>query len=95
MVVKPPLQTRVFVYKIMESSLPTVLVRPGEADRIIGGHPWIYSGSVLRLTQPAEEGARSLKIGPSDPGVVQKLPDPARSRHDVLMLVEPLLVVPA
>src|ERR1700735_5570645 len=41
----------------MESSLPTVLVRPGEADRIIGGHPWIYSGSVLRLTQPAEEGA--------------------------------------
>jgi len=34
-----------------------VLVRPGEADRIIGGHPWIYSGSVLRLTQPAEEGA--------------------------------------
>jgi 23S rRNA (cytosine1962-C5)-methyltransferase len=40
----------------MESSLPTVLVRPGEADRIIGGHPWIYSGSVLRLTQPAEEG---------------------------------------
>lgn len=41
----------------MESPLPTVLVRPGEADRIIGGHPWIYSGSVLRLTQPAEEGA--------------------------------------
>src|SRR6202453_4812486 len=53
----PPLQTRESVYKIMESSLPTVLVRPGEADRIIGGHPWIYSGSVLRLTQPAEEGA--------------------------------------
>jgi len=41
----------------MEASLPTLLVRPGEADRIIGGHPWIYSGSVLRLTQPAEEGA--------------------------------------
>src|SRR3984957_17983136 len=41
----------------MELSLPTLLVRPGEADRIIGGHPWIYSGSVLRLTQPAEEGA--------------------------------------
>jgi 23S rRNA (cytosine1962-C5)-methyltransferase len=41
----------------MEAPLPTVLVRPGEADRIIGGHPWIYSGSVLRLTQPAEEGA--------------------------------------
>src|SRR5579859_2179259 len=41
----------------MEISLPTVLVRPGEADRIIGGHPWIYGGSVLRLTQPAEDGA--------------------------------------
>jgi 23S rRNA (cytosine1962-C5)-methyltransferase len=37
--------------------LPTVLIRPGEADRIIAGHPWIYGGSVLRLTQPAEDGA--------------------------------------
>ena len=37
--------------------LPTVLLRPGEADRIIAGHPWIYSGSVLRLTNPAEDGA--------------------------------------
>src|SRR5580693_4945568 len=44
----------------MESSspaLPTVLLRPGEADRVIAGHPWIYSGSVLRLTHPAEDGA--------------------------------------
>jgi 23S rRNA (cytosine1962-C5)-methyltransferase len=44
----------------MESSstaLPTVLVRPGEADRIIAGHPWIYAGSALRLTQPAADGA--------------------------------------
>ena len=39
------------------SHLPTVLVRPGEADRIVAGHPWIYSGSVLRLTHPAEDGA--------------------------------------
>jgi 23S rRNA (cytosine1962-C5)-methyltransferase len=37
-------------------SLPTVLLRPGEADRIIAGHPWIYQGSVLRLTQPATDG---------------------------------------
>jgi 23S rRNA (cytosine1962-C5)-methyltransferase len=45
---------------IMESSsptLPTVLLRPGEADRIIAGHPWIYHGSVLRLTHAAEDGA--------------------------------------
>ncbi|WP_040550140.1 class I SAM-dependent rRNA methyltransferase [Pedosphaera parvula] len=41
----------------MEPSLPTVLLRPGEADRIVAGHPWIYGGSVLRLTQPAEDGA--------------------------------------
>lgn len=38
-------------------TLPTVLLRPGEADRIISGHPWIYSGSILRLTTPAEDGA--------------------------------------
>lgn len=38
-------------------SLPTVLLRPGEADRIIAGHPWIYSGSVLRLTAPVDDGA--------------------------------------
>src|SRR5258708_20696374 len=37
-------------------TLPTVLLRPGEADRIVAGHPWIYHGSVLRLTQPAADG---------------------------------------
>jgi 23S rRNA (cytosine1962-C5)-methyltransferase len=37
-------------------TLPTVLLRPGEADRILAGHPWIYHGSVLRLTQPAADG---------------------------------------
>src|SRR6266487_2294601 len=37
-------------------ALPTVLLRPGEADRIIAGHPWVYHGSVLRLTRPAEDG---------------------------------------
>src|SRR5207245_9588710 len=43
------------VYKLMES-LPTVLRRPGEADRVVAGHPWIYQGSILRLTQPARDG---------------------------------------
>jgi len=38
------------------TSLPTVLLRPGEADRIVAGHPWIYQGSVLRLTAPAQDG---------------------------------------
>jgi 23S rRNA (cytosine1962-C5)-methyltransferase len=39
------------------STLPTILLRPGEADRVVSGHPWIYNGSLLRLTQPAEDGA--------------------------------------
>jgi 23S rRNA (cytosine1962-C5)-methyltransferase len=38
-------------------TFPTVLLKPGEADRILAGHPWIYQGSVLRLTQPAADGA--------------------------------------
>ena len=37
--------------------MSTVLLRPGEADRIAAGHPWIYTGSVLRLTHPADDGA--------------------------------------
>ena len=37
-------------------SLSTVLLRPGEADRIIAGHPWVYQGSILRLTQAAADG---------------------------------------
>jgi 23S rRNA (cytosine1962-C5)-methyltransferase len=41
----------------MEAPLPTVLLRPGEADRVVAGHPWIYSGSVLRMTQPPVDGA--------------------------------------
>src|SRR6516225_6684961 len=37
--------------------LPTVLLKPGEADRILAGHPWVYHSSVLRLTQPAADGS--------------------------------------
>jgi 23S rRNA (cytosine1962-C5)-methyltransferase len=40
----------------MEPSLPTVIVRPGEADRLVAGHPWLYHGAGLRLTQPAADG---------------------------------------
>src|SRR5437867_12533253 len=36
--------------------LATVVVKAGEADRLVAGHPWIYHGSVLRLTQPATDG---------------------------------------
>jgi 23S rRNA (cytosine1962-C5)-methyltransferase len=38
-------------------SLPTILLKPGEADRVVAGHPWVYQGSVLRLTLPAADGA--------------------------------------
>jgi 23S rRNA (cytosine1962-C5)-methyltransferase len=34
-----------------------VIVRPGDADRILAGHPWIYAGSILRLTAPAADGS--------------------------------------
>jgi len=37
-------------------TLPTVLLRPGEADRIVAGHPWIYNNEVLRLATPASDG---------------------------------------
>ncbi len=36
--------------------IPTVIVRPGEADRLLAGHPWVYQGAVQRLTQPATDG---------------------------------------
>ena len=36
--------------------MPTVLLRPGEADRVIAGHPWIYKGSILRMSAPASDG---------------------------------------
>ncbi len=36
--------------------LPTVLLKPGEADRIVAGHPWIYHGEILRVTQPPADG---------------------------------------
>ena len=38
-------------------TLPTILLKPGEADRIIAGHPWVYQSSVMRLTHPAADGA--------------------------------------
>src|SRR5437773_10586102 len=40
----------------MMNGLPTVILKPGEADRVVAGHPWIYQGSILRLAQPAKDG---------------------------------------
>jgi 23S rRNA (cytosine1962-C5)-methyltransferase len=41
----------------MTDSLPALLLKPGEADRILMGHPWIYAGTQLRLTRPAADGS--------------------------------------
>ena len=38
-------------------SLPTVLLRPGEADRVLAGHPWIYHGNILRAAADIADGA--------------------------------------
>ena len=37
-------------------SLPTVLLKPGEADRIAAGHPWVYHSSILRLSAQPPDG---------------------------------------
>jgi 23S rRNA (cytosine1962-C5)-methyltransferase len=43
-------------------SLPTILLKPGESDRIVAGHPWIYSNEILRMTQtPADGGLVQVK----------------------------------
>src|SRR3989440_5464330 len=38
-------------------TLPTVLLKPGQADRIVAGHPWIYHTSILRTTSEIPDGA--------------------------------------
>ena len=40
----------------METSLTTLVVKPGEADRLIAGHPWVYSSSLQRSSQPPTDG---------------------------------------
>lgn len=37
-------------------TLPTVLLRPGEADRVLAGHPWVYHAAVLRIVGNAADG---------------------------------------
>jgi 23S rRNA (cytosine1962-C5)-methyltransferase len=39
-----------------EGATPTVLLKPGEADRVLAGHPWIYEGCILRVTRPPQDG---------------------------------------
>jgi 23S rRNA (cytosine1962-C5)-methyltransferase len=37
-------------------SISTVILKPGEADRALAGHPWIYAGEILRVTKPPADG---------------------------------------
>jgi 23S rRNA (cytosine1962-C5)-methyltransferase len=37
-------------------SLTTVILKPGEADRIVAGHTWVYAGEILRITAPVADG---------------------------------------
>jgi 23S rRNA (cytosine1962-C5)-methyltransferase len=37
-------------------TLTSAILKPGEADRIVAGHPWVYHGEILRLTGPAADG---------------------------------------
>lgn len=37
-------------------SLSTLVLKPGEADRLVAGHPWVYANSVLRATAPVADG---------------------------------------
>ncbi|HKQ38977.1 MAG TPA: rRNA large subunit methyltransferase I, partial [Verrucomicrobiae bacterium] len=38
-------------------TLPTVLLKRGEADRLVAGHPWIYHSAIDRLTAKVDNGA--------------------------------------
>ena len=38
------------------NAVATVLLKPGEADRALAGHPWIYAGEILRVTRPPVDG---------------------------------------
>ncbi len=37
-------------------TLPTIILKPGEADRVLGGHPWVYDSSVIRAVTPPVDG---------------------------------------
>ncbi|HAB19155.1 MAG TPA: class I SAM-dependent rRNA methyltransferase [Verrucomicrobiota bacterium] len=37
-------------------TLATLLLKPGEADRLVAGHPWVYANSILRTTRAVADG---------------------------------------
>ncbi len=37
-------------------SLPLIILKPREADRVVAGHPWIYAGAIMHAGKPLEDG---------------------------------------
>ncbi len=37
-------------------SIPVVYLKPGEVDRILTGHPWVYEGCIARMTRVPADG---------------------------------------
>ena len=79
--------------------LPTVLLKPGETDRLLAGHPWIYKGSVLRVVDVVEDGdlvqvkdhrQRLLGVGlyNSRSKIIVRLLDPELVQLDEAFFVE-------
>ncbi len=80
-------------------TLPAVLLKPGAADRVVAGHPWIYAGTLLRLAAPVADGAlvqikdhrqRFLGVGfyNSKSKIQVRFLDPARVAADVLFFTD-------
>lgn len=40
----------------MKHSLPTIHLRPGEADRLLAGHPWVYAPTIQKVTPEIADG---------------------------------------
>ncbi|HOW63709.1 MAG TPA: class I SAM-dependent rRNA methyltransferase [Candidatus Paceibacterota bacterium] len=40
----------------MDNAMPTVVLRPGETERIIAGHPWIYAASIEKAAEAIADG---------------------------------------
>lgn len=50
------IQRRPSPARVYMESLPTIILKPGEADRIVAGHPWVYHGSLLRVVEQPQDG---------------------------------------
>ena len=48
--------SQLFFPVVKMDSAPTVILKPGEADRVVAGHPWIYAGEISRVTRPPADG---------------------------------------